>query len=80
MATAGAGDRTGAGVGAFLTADEVYRLTKRQKFAAQRRALDELGIRYTQAVDGEPLVRPSDLDGTAPKGRNRGPHWDRIDA
>ncbi len=62
----------------FLTAAEVARLTKRQKYAAQRRALDALGIPYTQAADGEPLVRERDLDGGQEQGRNSGPNWERM--
>jgi uncharacterized protein DUF4224 len=60
----------------FLTRDDVIRLTGKQRFAAQRRVLDALGIRYRQAATGEPLVRESDLDGTPAKARNRRPNWD----
>lgn len=65
---------------AFLTADDVARLTARKKFSAQRRKLDELGIRYTEAANGAPLVRPADLDASRAGARNRGPRWDKIAA
>jgi len=57
----------------------VVRLTGRKRFAAQRRALDGLGIKYQQAATGEPLVLVSDLEGDR---RNRtatsGPRWERL--
>lgn len=64
----------------FLTADELRRLTGKKRFTAQCRALDGLGIRYTKAATGEPLVRQDALDGKPEKGRNSGPRWDRIGA
>jgi len=64
----------------FLTDAEVVRLTGRRRYAAQRRALDSLGIRYVRAATGEPLVRPADLDAPKGKARNRGPKWERIGA
>lgn len=63
---------------AFLSRDDVRRLTKRTYFAAQRRALERLGIRYTTAADGEPLVNVEALDVSQARRRNTGPHWDRI--
>lgn len=65
---------------AFLPADAVRRLTKKRQFGAQRRALDRLGIPYTPADDGEPLVREADLDGKAKPARNRGPRWDLLNS
>lgn len=59
----------------FLPAEAVARLTKRKRFGAQRRALDAMGIRYTPAADGEPLVRQADLDGKPKPARNSGPRW-----
>ena len=48
----------------FLPAADVVRLTGgRERFSAQRRALDRMGIRYTVAANGEPLVRVDALDG-----------------
>ncbi len=64
----------------FLSAADLFRLTKRVKPSAQRRALDRLGIRYTLAADGEPLVRVDWLDGGSPPGRNSGPRWDLLNA
>ena len=63
---------------AFLAVDDVRRLTGKKRFAAQRRALEALGIRFRQAATGEPLVREADLDGGADKRRNRGPRWERL--
>jgi hypothetical protein len=60
----------------FLTAADVARLTKRTRFAAQRRALDRLRIRYRVAADGEPLVRQADLDERPRHGRNHEPNWE----
>ena len=64
----------------FLTSADVIRLTGKQRFSAQRRALDALGITYTVALTGEPLVREGDLDAAPEKRRNRGPRWDLIGA
>jgi hypothetical protein len=64
----------------FLTREDVRRITKRTRYAAQRRALDALGYRYSLAADGEPLVRESDLDGGGKAARNSGPRWDRLNA
>jgi Domain of unknown function (DUF4224) len=64
----------------FLSAADLRRLTGRVRYSAQRRALDQLGIHYTKAATGEPLVRPADLDGSGTKARNSGPKWDRIAA
>lgn len=72
-------ERAGEGVGVFLTAADVERLTGKVRFSAQRRALDALGIRYIKAATGEPLVREADL-GKEAAGKGRGPKWDRIAA
>lgn len=64
----------------FLAPADLARLTGRRRYAAQRRALDQLGIPYVRAATGEPLVRADDLDGGKPKARNRGPRWERIGA
>lgn len=40
----------------FLTKAQIAQLTGRQKAAAQRRALDKLKIRYTEDIDGWPVV------------------------
>jgi hypothetical protein len=62
----------------FLTAEELRRLTGRKRFRAQREALDRLGIRYTVAATGEPLVLLAALDEPSGKARNRRPRWDRM--
>ena len=41
---------------AFLSDDDLWRLTGRQRHGAQRRALDRMGIRYWQRPDGRPVV------------------------
>lgn len=40
----------------FLSAAELERLTGKKRFSAQRRVLDSLGVPYTTAATGEPLV------------------------
>ena len=65
---------------AFLSAEDVRRITGKKRYSAQRRVLDARHIRYTQAENGEPLVRESDLDAKEGPARNRGPNWDRIGA
>jgi hypothetical protein len=62
----------------FLTVADLRRLTGRSRYSAQRRALDRLGIRYTTAATGEPLVRIEALDGKPAQARS--PRWDRIAA
>lgn len=64
----------------WLTPADLYRMTKRRRYAAQRRALDRLGVPYTAAADGEPLVRTDTLDAYRRPARNRGPRWERIGA
>lgn len=63
----------------WLSREDVQRITKRKKFAAQRRRLDELGIRFRQAADGEPLVPEDAVDGAQPKARNTA-RWHLINA
>jgi hypothetical protein len=67
-----------AGADVFLTPPDLQRLTGRTRYTAQRRALDRLGIRYTVAATGEPMVRAEAIDGKP--GPARGPRWDRIAA
>jgi hypothetical protein len=62
----------------FLIRADLHRLTGKQRFSAQRRALDRLGIRYTLAATGEPLVREESLDAGGTPRRNRGIRWDRL--
>jgi hypothetical protein len=63
----------------FLPSEAVQRLTGRKRYKAQRKALDRLGIRYTQAATGEPLVRDEALDARPVRGRNA-IRWDRVNA
>ena len=60
----------------FLARQDRRRLTGKIRFGAQRLALDRLGVRYTIAATGEPLVRRSSLDGVQGSARNRKPRWD----
>lgn len=62
----------------FVSPDELYRMTGRRRYSAQRKALDSLGIRYIVAKSGEPLVRTSDLDAAGKPKQSRGHRWDRI--
>jgi hypothetical protein len=63
----------------FLSRADIARLTGKRRFSAQRRALDEMGVRYTIAATGEPLVREAALDRSGISGRNSNiPRWDRL--
>lgn len=64
----------------FLPPADVQRITGKVRYTAQRRALDRLGIPYTLADGGEPLVRQADLDGKPKPARNRGPRWDLLNS
>lgn len=64
----------------FLPRADLIRLTGRKRFSAQRRALDALGIRYTLAATGEPLVREDQIASPGTGGKQRGPNWSRIAA
>lgn len=39
-----------------LTHSEVTAITKRQRYAAQKKQLARMGIEYKEAADGEPIV------------------------
>lgn len=62
---------------AFLSAEEVRRMTGKARYSAQRRALDRLHVPYHAAATGEPLVRWDTLD-EPPRKRRNGPRWDRL--
>lgn len=70
----------------FLSRDDVFRITHRKKFTAQRRVLDAKGIRYLIAETGdkgEPLVTwdwvKEAVTGQKGAGKGRSGHrWDRI--
>jgi hypothetical protein len=64
----------------FLARADVQRLTKCTRYAAQRRALDALGVRYTVVADGEPLVPAATVDGSPAQAQHRAPKWHRISA
>ena len=64
----------------FLSRLDVVRLTKRERYSAQRRALDRLGVRYTVAADGEPLVSEVAIDGAGRAAHPRVPKWHRLSA
>jgi hypothetical protein len=68
---------------AFLNRADIERLTERQRYGAQCKVLDARGIRYTRAGanrDGEPLVRPEDVDAEGKPAHRppSGPRWDAI--
>lgn len=70
---------------AWLTSDELRRLTGRTRYTAQRRELERRKVKYVASSSGEPLVRPDDaFDGSAIKAqsprsaRHTEPRWDRI--
>lgn len=67
-----------AGGVSFAPIADVRRKTKRYKFKAMARALARMGIPFTPAADGEPLVRQEDLDGTPRRARNDGPRFHLI--
>lgn len=66
------------GCGVFLTPDELYRLTGKRRYTAQRKVLDRRKIRYIRAESGEPLVESVSLDVKPVPARNREPRWDRL--
>lgn len=57
---------------------DVRRKTKKYRFAAMARALTRMGIPWTPAADGEPLVRQDDLDGKRRTARNERPRLQVI--
>ena len=63
---------------AFLTPDDLHRLTGKRRYSAQRRALTALRIPFVEAATGEPLVRADALDGAGKPRQGRGHRWDRI--
>lgn len=63
---------------AFLTPQEVHRLTGNKRHKAQAARLKELGYRFILAGTGEPLVRWSDLDESGKPAQRRGHRWDRM--
>lgn len=68
---------------AWLTPDELYRLTRKKRFSAQRKVLEQSGIPFRVAPNGEPLVREDfdRLDGSGKPARNRkGLNWDALGA
>ena len=62
----------------WLATADLRRLTCRTRFAAQRRALERMGIAYDLTADGEPLVRENYRDHNPKLARSREPRWDRI--
>lgn len=57
---------------------DVRRKTKKYRFGAMARALAAMGIPFTKAADGEPLVRIEDLDGTPRRAQRDGPRFHLI--
>lgn len=67
---------------AFLTDEEVYRLTKKKRRPARVRELTRLGYKQDEhfilASDGEPLVLRDKLDAKNKPAQRRGHRWDRL--
>lgn len=67
----------------WLTPEEVFELTARQRWSAQCRALAQMAIPFRPNAVGRPLVeRAAVLSGPrpAPKKRSVEPNWDLLKA
>ena len=65
--------------GQWLSAEELYRLTGKIRFTAQRKVLTARKIPFKAASSGEPLVRRDwDLDASGRPEQRKGPRWDKI--
>lgn len=62
----------------WLSKEDVFRLTGRRRFTAQRARLKQLQVPFVEAASGEPLVAADAVDGKGAKARNTGPRWDRL--
>jgi hypothetical protein len=67
-------------VSRWLSPEDVFRLTGKRRYTAQRKELTARGIRYDVGHNGEPLVEPAALDAKQPRARNSGPRWNLINA
>ncbi|WP_082806182.1 DUF4224 domain-containing protein [Marichromatium gracile] len=47
---------------AFLSEEDIKRMTKRVRPSAQRRALDRMGVRYLTRPDGRPIVARATIE------------------
>jgi Domain of unknown function (DUF4224) len=65
---------------AFLSPDELHRVTGKRRYSAQRRVLDQMKIAYRAAASGEPLVRADTLDADGKPQPRAEPRWDKIGA
>lgn len=64
----------------WLSQEEIADLTSRVKPAAQRRALDRMGIGYRVRPDGRPLVLVEQIQPDARRRPVGGePNWDALD-
>lgn len=66
----------------FLTADQLAALTGRVRAAAQRRALDAMGVRYLLSATGRPVVLVEEVERLAlgaPARRDRRDRSPRLD-
>ncbi len=64
----------------YAPSDVIQRLTKRRYKPAQRRALERMGIPFTRADDGEPLVLWANIPGHTNRERTQHerPRFDLI--
>lgn len=64
-----------------LTPEEIFEITRRQKYAAQRKVLNALGIEHKTRPDGSLMVKRSDYDTPArPQASKKRvePNWGAI--
>ena len=63
-----------------LTDAELYDITGKVKWSAQRRRLDGLGYKYDLRDDGKPIVLRSYIEATSSKECRVEPDWSALDA
>ena len=63
----------------WLTPDEVFELTARQRYSAQCRMLAEMGVPFRPNAIGRPLVEREAVLSTVKQARKKPqPNWDAI--
>jgi hypothetical protein len=63
---------------AFLDHADIVKITGKTRYTAQRAVLRERRIRFIEAANGQPLVRPEWLLDDKPKPARNRARWDRI--
>jgi hypothetical protein len=61
----------------YMAKEDVFRLTGKKRFSAQRKRLAILKIQYDLAATGEPLVR-TDRNSLRPPVTDRGFNWGAL--